>query len=97
MPAIPASTTVPTNYWGEFAAQSGGTGSPPSTYSWIAAGDGGDGSGVALNVVERVYIDNGGASPVLYAMQRRWTFAADGRLLAVSDPYEYAISATTPV
>lgn len=96
-PTIPENYTVPTNFWGEFSGASGG-GAAPTTNSWVARGvTGHNATGARILAVERVYIDNSQATPNLMAVQRMWQFSRDGRLLAVSAPFEYIVSPTIGV
>jgi len=97
-PQVPSTyASVPT-FWGEFSGASGG-GTPPSTNAWVAKGVSGHtaGQGVSRIYTERVYLDNSLGTPNLICVQRRDLVAEDGRLLAVSNPFEYVISPTVAV
>ena len=89
--------SVPT-FWGEFSAVSGG-GATPTTSAWVANGQTGHtaGQGVAFLFLERIYLDNTLSTPNLVAVQRRVTVAEDGRILAVSSPFEFVVSPTVAV
>ena len=90
-------SSVPT-FWGEFSAASGG-GTTPSTNAWVAKGQTGhtSGQGVAFLFLERIYIDNSATTPNLVGVQRRALVAEDGRILAISSPFEFVISPTVAV
>jgi hypothetical protein len=97
-PQVPSSyASVPT-FWGEFSGASGG-GTTPSTSAWVAKGQAGhtSGQGVACLFLERIYLDNSAATPNLVGVQRRALVAEDGRILAISSPFEFVISPTVAV
>lgn len=88
---------IPT-FWGEYSNASGG-GTAPSTNAWVAKGLSGHtaGHGASVLFLEKVYLDNNAATPNLMGVQRRALISEDGRILAISSPFEFVISATVVV
>lgn len=82
-PANPGSTTL-------IGFQSEGPSDAASATSWTSGGA----TGLQLNIVARVRLDNASANPVLYAYVRVLKFTADGRLHSVSGEVAYAVSGT---